>query len=187
MHPAGALQLQPGLPTTRSFGSRNLVSATRVPMGCTSPLPSLEPLHSASPWASGGNHSQEIPNLLHKTQTTLPLQSARLSAQDVPTRYYNSSPPDSYNLVISKQWTSGFTPHAFVRLQQGAQRTFCLVSSCTPALFGACPSHSDFCKLPGEPSTGMLNLFCVFRTRGLDLKFYSVENSFCICFQYYLF
>lgn len=154
-------------------------------MGCRSLMPSLEPLHSTSLWTSRAippRKQQASCRTLRPPSPTV----RRLSAQDVPTCYYSSSPPNSYNLVISKLRTSGFTP-VLVSLQQGAQRTTCLGFSCTPALFAASPSHSDFCRLPGKPSTGMLNQFHVFQTRGSDLKFYEVQNPFCICFQYYLF
>lgn len=112
-----------------------------------------------------------MPTLLHRTLTTLPLFSAR----DVPTGSYSSSPSEdavitiSYDLMMCEQWTSGFIPPVCIKLQQGAQRTACLGSSCTPALLGACPSHGDFCKLPRESSTGSLNQFHVFQTRGPDL------------------
>lgn len=54
------------------------------PTGCMCLLPSLEPPHSASPRASGGNHSREIPNLLHKRQTALPLQFCKVFSTGCP-------------------------------------------------------------------------------------------------------
>lgn len=102
-------------------------------------MPSLEPLHSTSLWTSRAipPRKQQASCRTHRPPS---LTVRRLSAQDVPTCYYSSSLPDSYNLVISKLRTSGFTP-VLVSLQQGAQRTTCLGFSCTPALFAASPSQ----------------------------------------------
>lgn len=124
--------------------------------------------------AATGKQGQSLPgNTKPSAQDTdrSPLPVCKAAAQDVPAPYRSSSPPDPYT-AVTKRCTSGFAPHLFVRFQQGAQRTACSVSSCTPALFPVCPSHGDFCELPGESSTGTLNQSPVSQTRGPDLKFY---------------